>query len=93
MGATVDEVAALARIFPAHAERMRRLYMRDAAFRDICREYNAASFAIEYWKGRAAGGADRVSAERVSEYRRVLSELETEVAALLSEEMPEAQGG
>jgi hypothetical protein len=73
-----DEIEALARRFPEHASKIRRLQGRDPDFRSICDDYDDAQRALKYWE--AAGQA---APERVAEYREMLAELEAEALAIL----------
>ena len=73
-----DEIEALARRFPQHASKIRRLHARDPDFRSICDDYGLAQRALKHWE--AAGQA---APERVEEYRQILKELEAEVLAIL----------
>ena len=73
-----DEIEALARRFPQHASKIRRLKARDPDFRSICDDYDDARRALKHWE--AAGQA---APERVAEYREILKELEEEVLAIL----------
>jgi hypothetical protein len=73
-----DEIEALARRFPQHASKARRLQARDPDFRSICDDYDAAQRALRRWE---AAGQD--APERVAEYREILEELEAEALAIL----------
>jgi uncharacterized protein YdcH (DUF465 family) len=68
----------LARRFPQHAAKIRRLRARDPDFRSICDDYDDARRALKHWQ--AAGQA---APERVAEYREILTELEAEALAIL----------
>jgi uncharacterized protein YdcH (DUF465 family) len=72
------EIGTLARRFPQHASKIRRLQARDPDFRSICDDYDDAQRALKHWE--AAGQA---APERVAEYREILKELEAEVLAIL----------
>jgi hypothetical protein len=73
-----DEIRTLARRFPQHASKIRRLRARDPDFRSVCNDYDDAWRALKGWE--AAGQA---AAERVAEYREILEELEAEALAIL----------
>jgi hypothetical protein len=73
-----DEIRPLARRFPQHASKIRRLQARDPDFRSICDDYDDAQRALKHWE--AAGQA---APERVAEYRQILAELEAEALAIL----------
>ena len=72
------EIGTLARRFPQHASKIRRLQARDPDFRSICDDYGEAQRALKHWEaaGQAAPG-------RVEEYREILTELEAEALAIL----------
>jgi uncharacterized protein YdcH (DUF465 family) len=72
------EIRAIARRFPQHASTIRRLRARDPDFRSICNDYEDAQRALKGWE--AAGQA---AAERMAEYRQMLTELEAEALAIL----------
>ena len=72
------EIETLARRFPQHASKIRRLQARDPDFRSICDDYDDAWRALKHWQ--AAGQA---APERVAEYRQMLTELEAEALAIL----------
>ena len=74
-----DEIEALARRFPQHASKIRRLHARDPDFRSICDDYGLAQRALKHWEavGQAAPPG------RVEEYREIVQELEAEVLAIL----------
>ena len=72
------EIETLARRFPQHASKIRRLRAHDPDFRSICDDYADARRALKHWQ--AAGQA---APERVAEYRQILTELEAEALAIL----------
>jgi hypothetical protein len=72
------EIETLARRFPQHASKIRRLRAHDPDFRSICDDYDDARRALKHWQ--AAGQA---APERVAEYREILTELEAEALAIL----------
>jgi uncharacterized protein YdcH (DUF465 family) len=72
------EIETLARRFPQHAAKIRRLRARDPDFRSICDDYDDARRALKHWQ--AAGQA---APERVAEYRQMLTELEAEALSIL----------
>jgi hypothetical protein len=72
------EIGTLARRFPQHASKIRRLRARDPDFRSICNDYDDAQRALKHWE--AAG---RAAPERVAEYRQILAELEADALAIL----------
>ena len=72
------ESGTLARRFPQHASKIRRLQERDPDFRSICDDYGAAQRALEHWDA-----ARQAAPERIAEYRQSLKELEAEALAIL----------
>jgi hypothetical protein len=73
-----EDASALARRFPAQAQRIRRLQAEDATFRAVCEDYAEALHALAYWQA-----ADRSSHRKAEEYRRLVKELEDEALASL----------
>jgi hypothetical protein len=73
-----NEIGTLARRFPQHASKIRRLQARDPNFRSICDDYDDAQRALKHWE--AVGQA---TPERVAEYREIVAELEAEALAIL----------
>jgi hypothetical protein len=71
-------IEALARRFPQHASKIRRLQARNPNFRSICDDYDDAQRALKHWE--AAGQA---APERVVEYREIVAELEAEALEIL----------
>jgi hypothetical protein len=74
----VPQTTALVSRFPRHELAIRRLYARDAAFREICEDYSEALRALRYWQ-TAASSSD----PRIEQYRELVSELESEISNLL----------
>jgi hypothetical protein len=72
------DIRTLARRFPQHASKIRRLQARDPDFRSICDDYEDAWRALKHWK--AAG---ETAPGRVAEYRQILAELEAEALTIL----------
>jgi hypothetical protein len=73
-----DENEALARRFPQHASKIRRLRARDPDFRSICDDYDDAQRALKHWEA-----ASQAAPERVAEYRQIVEELEAEALAII----------
>ena len=71
-------LAALLSRFPDREFAIRRLHRTDAGFRSVCDDYEEAAAALSRWEGSA--GAD---APRVADYRRLCTELESELLDLL----------
>jgi hypothetical protein len=72
------EIRALARRFPQHASKIRRLQARDPDSRSICNDYEDAQRALKHWE--AAG---RAALDRVAEHRQIVEEVEAEALAIL----------
>ena len=53
--------------------------LRDARFRGLCEDYEAAAEALEFWTNSADSRRPRM----ISEYRGLLNDLETEIFALV----------
>jgi hypothetical protein len=74
-----DEIGTtLARRFPQHTSKIRRLRARDPDFRSICDDYDDARRALKHWEA-----ASQAAPERIAEYREILRELEAEALAIL----------
>ena len=69
----------LVRRFPRQEFAIRRLYVRDPEFRAVCDDYGEVQRALEHWQA-----TDQPAPGRVTEYRRMLEELEAEVVTFLS---------
>ncbi|MBY8976818.1 hypothetical protein KHP62_13425 [Rhodobacteraceae bacterium NNCM2] len=84
MAVEFDTREALARVrtlFPGEETTLTRQFLRDETFRSICEDYCLAHASLAEFKKRpdAAGRAE------ISEYRAILSELETEIRRALDE--------
>lgn len=64
--------------FPREEFAIRRLYLRDPQFREVCDDYGEVQRVL---RQAADGGVT----ERVAEYRRMLEELEAEALAFVNE--------
>ena len=53
--------------------------LRDARFRGLCEDYEAAADALEFW----TSSTDPRRPKMMSEYRQLLADLETEIFALV----------
>jgi hypothetical protein len=73
-----DEIDTLARRFPQHASKIRRLRARDPDFRSICDDHEDARRALKRWQT-----AGQAAPERVAEYGEILKDLEEEALAIL----------
>ncbi|MER2507876.1 hypothetical protein [Amaricoccus sp.] len=62
--------------FPSAELAIHRFYARDADFRSICDDYEEALAALRHWQGDAA---------RATDFQRLATELESEIAAFLDE--------
>lgn len=74
----VPSIDPLVSRFPSHEFAIRRHYVRNPEFRDVCGDYCDVRHALEYWQA-----ADRALPGRVAEYRQMLEELEAEVLMFL----------
>ena len=83
----MPQITAVVSRFPRHELAIRRLYTRDATFREICADYDEALRALQYWQS-AAGSSD----PRVEQYRELVNELETEILGLLEASGRSASG-
>ncbi|MDX1424180.1 MAG: hypothetical protein R3322_13640 [Kiloniellales bacterium] len=50
----------------------------DPSFRELCQDFEAAAAALDYWQAPS-----RRSAQRIKDYRDLVSELEMEIEAAL----------
>lgn len=67
--------------FPEREASIRRLFEKDAEFREVCLDYADAYRALAYW-----GAISEESVEQVIvQYRELLRELEAEILAVLEE--------
>lgn len=64
--------------FPRHEFAIRRLYMRDPEFHEVCDDYAEVRRALEHWQA-----TDQAVPARGAEYRRMLEELEAEALAIM----------
>ena len=53
--------------------------LRDARFRGLCEDYEAATEALEFW----SRSGDPRRSKMMSEYRELLADLETEIFSLV----------
>jgi hypothetical protein len=74
----VPQITAVVSRFPRHELSIRRLYSRDATFREICEDYDEALRALRYWQSAATS-----SDPRIEQYRELVSELESEISGLV----------
>ena len=74
----VPQITAVVSRFPRHELAIRRLYSRDATFREICEDYDEALRALRYWQSAATS-----SDPRIEQYRELVSELESEISGLV----------
>jgi hypothetical protein len=79
-GVRLPRVAHLLARFPERELAIRRLFARDARFKEVCEDYEDASKALRHWE--AAGSSGEAKAE---DYRRIVAELEADVLAYLDE--------
>ncbi len=83
----MPHIAAVVRRFPGHELAIRRLFQRDATFREICADYDDALRALQHWQ--SAGGPTDPRAEQ---YRELVNDLEGEIASLLERSGRSAAG-
>jgi hypothetical protein len=81
-----DETGNLARRFPGQGAALRRLYMRDQAFRAICTDYNVALRAYQHWLATPGGPNDTPAESRLADYRKLMEELENETRERLAKD-------
>jgi hypothetical protein len=74
----VETIGSVVSRFPAHELAIRRLCVSDAAFRAICDDHHEACRALAHWRS-----ARPLSEARISQYGRLVSELENEIARFL----------
>jgi hypothetical protein len=79
----VQKLAPLVQRFPAQELVLRRLYAREADFREICEHHEAAMAALLRFET-----PETASAQRAGEYRRIVAEIEEEIASILAENGP-----
>jgi outer membrane protein assembly factor BamD (BamD/ComL family) len=75
----VPSIDPLVSRLPRYEFAIRRLYLRDPEFREVCDDYAEVQRALEHWQA-----VDEGVPERVAQYRRMLEELEAEAITLLS---------
>ena len=88
MSDAADSRLALARLlarFPDQSARLRRRFLRDAAFRAICHDYALAVVALERFEARSDGD----QRPEVTDYRTVIAELEIEIREALQDSDPD----
>jgi hypothetical protein len=86
MGTLSDQVESLALRFPAQADVLRRLYMREPRFRTICDEYNIALRAYEHWNAEETAPLGGKRDLRQSDFYAIMHELEIEIQELVKKE-------
>jgi hypothetical protein len=74
----VPSIDLLVSRFPRHEFAIRRLYVRDPEFREVCDDYGEVRHALDHWQA-----ADPAVPGRVAEFRQMLEELEAEAFAFL----------
>lgn len=67
------------RRFPDDSEAIRRLFLADPRFRGVCEDYRLATEALAGFLRRA----DALARPEIEDYRRVMAELESEIASLV----------
>jgi hypothetical protein len=83
----VPQITAVVSRFPRHELAIRRLYSRDATFREICEDYDEALRALRYWQSAASS-----SDPRIEQYRELVNELEGEISNVLEGSERSASG-
>ena len=83
----VPQITAVVSRFPRHELAIRRLYSRDATFREICEDYDEALRALRYWQSAASS-----SDPRIEQYRELVNELEEEISNVLEGSKRSASG-
>lgn len=68
--------------FPGHAAAIRRLVLGSEPFRSVCEDYVLARDTLDRFRSRADAG----ERPEVTEYERLVAELEVELLALLDSE-------
>lgn len=58
---------------------IRRLFLADPTFRSVCEDYRLAAEALTAFRRRP----DAATRPEIEDYRRVMAELEAEIAALV----------
>ena len=66
--------------FPDRAETIRRLYLANDGFRSACADHGLALAALSAFEARPDSG----SRPEVAEYRQLIRDLESELAALIA---------
>jgi hypothetical protein len=70
--------------FPSKGALIRRLALKDKAFREICEDYLAACSSLAFFEASAPGGPE------VSDFRQIIDQLAQELAAVLAQHSPPA---
>ena len=78
MGRGVDRLDRLNLRFSGQAGAIRSRMKVDPSFRELCQDFEAAAAALDYWQAPS-----RRSAQRIKDYRDLVSELEMEIEAAL----------
>lgn len=78
VGRGVDRLHRLNLRFPTQAGAIRSRMRVDPSFRELCQDFEAAAAALDYWQAPS-----RRSAQRIKDYRDLVSELEMEIEAAL----------
>jgi hypothetical protein len=84
-----SELAIILATFPDMAPTIRRLYLADAGFRDLCSDYALAQTTLDRFSQRT----DANQRPEISEYRDIICDLESDIAEYLQRKKQLVQGG
>ena len=73
-----SSIAPVVARFPLRELEIRRRYVRDQKFKEICEDYSEALEALQRWEGTGPEGD-----AKAEDYRRIRDELEAEIVATL----------
>lgn len=81
MGQERAAIAQVAERFPTMAPALRRLALRDPAFRSLCEDYALARASLAAFEARP----DADVRPEIADYRSVIDELDAEIARFLAD--------
>lgn len=81
MGQERAAIAQVAERFPTMAPTLRRLALRDPAFRSLCEDYALARASLAAFEARP----DADVRPEIADYRSVIDELDAEIARFLAD--------
>lgn len=84
-----SELATVIATFPDKASTVRRLYLADAGFRDLCGDFALAHETLDRFRQLK----DAVERPEIAEYLDLISDLSTEIAGYLLPKKHPVRGG